>query len=89
MANKTKTHLVFPEVILKEIDKLVGKRKRSRFVVEATERALKRMRLLKAIKEAAGSWKDKDHPELLKMGTYKWIRKLRKEGEERLKRVQR
>jgi len=87
MANKTKTHLVFSEELLKTIDRLVGKRKRSKFFVEATERELKRIKLLKAIEEAAGTWKDKDHPELVKKGTYRWVRKLRREDERGLRKV--
>ena len=53
----------------------------------ATEKELKRIKLLKAIEEAAGTWKDKDHPELVKKGTYRWVRKLRREDERRLRKV--
>jgi hypothetical protein len=41
-----------------------------------------RLRQLKAIEAAAGSWKDKDHPELQR-GAAKWVDKLRREDEKR------
>jgi hypothetical protein len=44
------------------------------------------LRQIKALKSAAGSWKDKDHPEL-EQGAAKWVKKLRREYEERLRRV--
>ena len=37
-----------------------------------------------ALRLAAGSWKDKNHPEL-KSGTQAWIKKLRLESEARFK----
>ena len=37
-----------------------------------------------ALREAAGSWKDKDHPEL-KAGAAAWTKKLRRESEARFK----
>jgi len=46
--------------------------------VEARE--LKRLRLLKALDVADGSWKDEDHPEL-KGGATRWVAKLRRQDE--------
>jgi hypothetical protein len=40
----------------------------------------------RALQAAAGSWKDKDHPEL-KQGAVKWVKKLRREYDQRLKKV--
>jgi hypothetical protein len=59
--------------LVKEIDKLVGSRPRSSFLTQAAERELMRLRQLKALDAAAGSWKDSDHPEL-KSGSAKWVR---------------
>jgi hypothetical protein len=64
-----------------------GKRGRSKFVVEATRKELKRIRLQKALEKAAGTWKDEDHPEIKEKGTYRWVRDLREEAEERFKEV--
>lgn len=71
-----------------EIDKFVGKRKRSKFVVEATKDKLAKERFLKALKEAVGAWTDKDHPELrTKKDVDRYIRNLRKSWRKRLTRI--
>jgi len=85
MVTKNKAHLIFPEDLLQAIDKLVGKRGRSKFVVEATRKELKRIQFLEALREAAGSWKDEDHPELKERGTYQWVRDQRELEEKRFK----
>jgi len=77
MVTKNKAHLVFPEELLQAIDKLVGKRGRSKFVVEATRKELKRIQFLQTLQEVAGSWKDEEHPELVEKGTYQWVRDQR------------
>ncbi len=46
-------------------------------MVEATRKELKRIQLLQALQEAAGSWKDEEHPELKEKGTYQWVRDQR------------
>jgi len=89
MATKNKAHLVFPEELLQAIDRLVGKRGRSKFVVEATRKELKRVQLLQALQEAAGCWKDEDHAELVEKGTYEWVREQREAEEERFKEISR
>jgi len=78
-----KTLLVLPEDLIKEIDKLMGRRKRSKFITEVARKELKRIRLQKALERAAGAWKDEDHPEFEKKGTYKWVRDFREESEKR------
>jgi len=84
--NTKRTHVVLPADLVTQIDALVGKRKRSRFLADLASREVKRLRLLKALKRAAGSWKDEDHPEL-KNGAAAWIEQLRQEDEERFRRV--
>lgn len=84
--NTKRTHVVLPADLVSQIDTLVGKRKRSRFLADLASREVKRLRLLKALKRAAGSWKDEDHPEL-KNGAAAWIEQLRQEDEERFRRV--
>lgn len=78
-----RTHIVIPEQLVQEIDTLVGKRGRSSFLTEAAWKEVRRRRMLKALEEAAGSWKDKDHPEL-KGGAVKYVERVRKENEKRL-----
>jgi hypothetical protein len=78
-----RTHIVIPDQLVKEIDTLVGKRGRSAFLTEAAWKEVRRLRMQKALTEASGSWKDKDHPEL-KGGAAKYVERIRKQGEKRL-----
>ena len=84
--NAKRTHVVLSDQLVKEIDALVGSRRRSSFISEAAGRELMRLRQIEALKAAAGAWKDKDHPEL-KQGSAKWVRKLRQESEKRFQKV--
>jgi len=77
-----RTHIIIPEPLVSEIDRLVGKRGRSEFLARAAEKELRRLQQIEALRGAAGSWKDKDHPEL-KEGAARWVRQLRKESERR------
>ena len=81
-----RTHVIMPEHVVKDIDRLVGSRQRSSFLTEAAEEKLMRYRQIAAIKAAAGAWKDKDHPEL-KQGAAKWVDKMRRQDERRFKKV--
>ena len=81
-----RTHVVLSDQLVKEIDSLVGARQRSSFISEAAEKELMRRRQIAALKNAAGAWKDQDHPEL-KQGSAKWVRKLRQESERRFRKV--
>jgi hypothetical protein len=81
-----RTHIVISEQLVTQIDTLVGKRGRSNFLTLAAEKELMRLRQIKTLEAAAGTWKDKDHPEL-KQGAQKWVKKLRREYDRRLHRV--
>jgi hypothetical protein len=72
--------------VVREIDTLVGSRRRSSFLTQAAERELMRLKQLKALQAAVGTWKDKDHPEL-KPGAAKWVEKLRRQDEKRFQQV--
>jgi hypothetical protein len=80
--NSHRTHIVIPEKLVVEIDRLVGKRGRSQFLAAAAEKELKRRRLQAALQQAAGCWKDGNHPELTK-GSVHWVQRLRRENESR------
>ena len=84
--NTKRTHIVIPEHLVARIDILVGKRGRSKFLAQAAEKELMRLRQLKALEAAAGSWKDQDHPEL-KRGAARWVDKLRQQDEKRFEKV--
>jgi len=76
---KVKTHFVFPEELLRDIDLIAGERKRSQFVVEAAKEKLERERRRKAFHEAKGLWKDHDYPEFRVMEDVEnWVTDLRK-----------
>jgi hypothetical protein len=80
-----RTHVVLSEQLVKDIDTVVGSRQHSSFLSQAAERELMRLRQLKALDELV-PWKDKDHPEL-KQGAARWVRKLRREAEQRFKKL--
>lgn len=86
MTVKARAHVIIEEDIVKEIDRLVGKKKRSSFIAAATKKELKRLRQLSIIKKFKGTWRDEDHPDMAaKEGTDKWVRKLRNEDEKILR----
>lgn len=77
-----RTHVVIPESLVRTIDALVGKRRRSAFIADAARREVERRELLAALETTAGSWKDKNHPEL-KAGAAAWVARRRRAGEKR------
>jgi len=86
LANTKRTHIVIPQDLVAEIDIIVGKRGRSAFLTQAAEKELMRLRQIKALESATGSWKDKDHPEL-KQGADKWVKKLRQDYDQRFEKA--
>lgn len=49
-----RTHITLPDELIKAVDRLVGKRKRSAFFAEAARERLRREELLRTLKESAG-----------------------------------
>ena len=76
-----------PAHIAAGIDKIAGHKKRTAFIVEVLEREIRRREQLEALNEAAGSWKDKDHPELAN-GADVWVRKMRDESVKRFEKLE-
>jgi hypothetical protein len=77
-----RTHIVISEQLAVQIDRLVGKRGRSRFLAQAAEKELMRLRQIKALNAAIGAWRDEGHPEL-RRGAAAWVAKVRREDEKR------
>ena len=77
MLNQQRTHIIIPTELMAEIDIVIGKRGRSKFLVEAARKELDRLRLEQVLDKVIGIWKDKDHPEL-KQGSAHWVAQLRK-----------
>ena len=69
------------------IDKIAGHRRRTAFVVEVLEREIRRREQLKALEQAAGAWKDANHPELAN-GAEAWVREMRDASVKRLQELQ-
>jgi hypothetical protein len=72
--------VLLPEDLVREIDRLVGPRGRSAFLVETARNEVRRQRLLQFLNSKEVVWKEEDHPEL-KHGAGSWVRKLRMESE--------
>ena len=85
---KTKAHLVFPLDILEEVDQIAGKRKRSLFIVKATQEKLQKERFLRTLDETKGAWADKHHAELRTgRDMEQYLREKRSSYRKRLKRI--
>lgn len=71
-------NVTFPVPLLEELRRYVPRRERNKFIVEATEKELRRTRLLKALRESAGAWSDEDHPDLMTVeDVNRYVRRLR------------
>ena len=82
-----RTHIIVPDELVDEVDRLVGKRRRSAFFVDAARERLRRERLLQAMKEAAGSLKAEDYPHwATPEKVARWVRKIRRESERKHRR---
>lgn len=82
-----RTHIVVPEALVREVDRVAGKRRRSRFVEEAIREKLSRQALSAALAEAAGVLSPADYPEWdtpEKVTT--WVKAGRQEDDARLAR---
>ncbi len=83
-----RAHVVLPEDLLREVDLLVGERGRSAFFAEVIRKEVNRQRLLAALRDARGSWKTEEHPEL-NDGSEAFVEGLRAENEQRVPPVER
>jgi hypothetical protein len=63
-SRRERVNVIFPGDVLKELRELVPVKHRSELVVQATKEKLALLRQQQAVRNAAGSWKDEDHPEL-------------------------
>ncbi len=77
-----------PQRIAAGIDKIAGPKHRTHFIVELLEHEILRREQLAALQDAAGSWKDENHPELDR-GSEEFVRELRSEAARRFENLQR
>jgi metal-responsive CopG/Arc/MetJ family transcriptional regulator len=82
-----RTHVVLSSDLVEEIDRIVGRRKRSEFIAEAAARELLRQRQMQALERADGAWRADDHPEIRSAALH--VRRLRRDNERRIERLHR
>jgi len=87
MTSTKRAHIVLPEELVQEIDKIAGSRGRSAFLADLAKREIKRQQLLELFKSKEAIWKDEDHLEL-KDGAAAWVRKMRAENEARFEKIE-
>lgn len=82
-----RTHIVVPGELIEEVDRVAGKRKRSRFVEEAIREKLSRQTLSDALATSAGILFPNDYPQWdTPEKVSDWIKAGRQEDEVRLQR---
>lgn len=80
-----RTHVILPDETVSDIDGLVGKGKRSKFIEEAIQEKLKKEKQLKAIRESFGAISPSDYPHWsTPQKTDEWVRQLRDESDRTL-----
>jgi hypothetical protein len=83
-----RTHIALPKKLVEDIDRLVGTRGRSAFFIEIASIEVRRRSLLaflETLRRDGPAWKDKDHPELARLGTAEYVRQMRSEKSDRQK----
>lgn len=74
-----RTHIILPDDVVKGVDELVGKRRRSRFIAEAAREKLRKETLRRIVREGAGVIDLKAHPEwATREDVIRWVRDLRR-----------
>ena len=80
-----RTHVVMPKEIVRTIDDLVGRRARSKFLAEAAQEKLRRLRQRRAVEKVAGSLRDVDIPGWeTPEAAAEWVRQGREAADKRL-----
>ncbi len=84
--NLTRAHVVMPKEVVEEVDRLVGQRRRSRFMTEAVKEKLVRARLASAARLVQGSLADEETPGWeTPEAASAWVRSLRRSNDQRLR----
>jgi len=75
---RKRINVTFPVSLLEEFRRYVPRRERNEFIVKATEKELRRRRLLRALRNSAGAWSDENHPDLMTVEDVdRYVRRLR------------
>lgn len=87
MTVPTRAHIILPGDLLAEVDRVAGRRKRSRFVESAILEKLSREALSVALRESTGVIDLESYPEWKTPEKVSaWVRSLRREDDVRLSR---
>ena len=79
---KVRTHIIIPKGIMKQLDKLVGARGRSKFIIGAVVERINRIRLAHAAKKVAGSLRNTAIPEWdTSEKASEWVHSLRRDAD--------
>jgi len=88
LENTKLTPIRFPVDLITDLDKFVGERQRSKFIIEATKKELLRLKQKKALESMAGVFKEKDYPIFATIEDVSaWVRQLREETEDRRRKI--
>ena len=77
-----RTHVVLPQDLVKSVDALAGKGKRSRFIEDAVREKIRKEALISALEETAGMLSADEHPEWAtgeKVAS--WVRESRQQSD--------
>jgi hypothetical protein len=74
---QVRAHVVLPDKLAEEIDKIAGPRGRSAFLVESAEREIRRLKLAAFLDDTDPAWQPEEHPEIAASGTAAWAHNLR------------
>ena len=76
-------NVTFPVTLLEELRRYVPRRERNKFILEATEKALRQAKLRAVLDNLQESpiWSDEDHPDLNTVAdANRYVRELRERG---------
>jgi hypothetical protein len=82
---RRRAHVVLSDALIRAVDGQVGQRRRSRFIEEAVEEKLRRLRRVEALERAVEWSREGGVPKWgTSDGTTEWVRSLRREWDGRL-----
>ena len=85
-----RTHVILPEELVRSVDALAGKGKRSQFIEGAIREKLRIDTLRAALEATAGAFSAKDHPHWdTPEKVASWVRESRRESDKRIDRYRR
>jgi hypothetical protein len=86
MSRLIRTHVLLPEDVVEELDRIAGKRGRSKLLAEAARDHIKHLRRIAAAEAVVGSLADVDIPGWeTPEASSAWVRALREQADERLR----